>query len=129
MSNNKIRTYQESHWRSIVKAVTWRVVATLTTFFITYYVFMARTKADLLEGIEHDLLELARKQARQNAFEDAVSFAGIVAVFELVIKLVLYYFHERIWQSVNVGWIRKHNRRRKINKIRRDRIRNLITRN
>jgi uncharacterized membrane protein len=120
--------YQESHWRSITKAITWRVIATLTTFGITYFVLMSRLKADLPEGMSHDLLEAARKEARQDAMADAMSLAGIVAVIELILKLFLYYLHERIWQSVNVGWIRKHNRRRKINKIRKERINNLITR-
>lgn len=126
MNKNNPRTYQESHWRSIVKAITWRLIATITTFLITYYVIMSRMKAELPEGIEHEFLELARKQARQNAMEDAMSLAGIVAVIELLIKLFLYYLHERIWQSVNVGWIRKYNRRRKINKIRKKRLKDLL---
>ncbi|MBL6962353.1 MAG: DUF2061 domain-containing protein [Bacteroidetes bacterium] len=129
MNKNYPRTYQESHWRSIVKAITWRVIATFSTFMITYYVIMARMKSDLPEGIEHDLLEQARKMARKNAIQDAMSLAGIVAVIELFIKLLLYYIHERIWQSINVGWIRKYNRKRKLNKIRKRRLRELIGKN
>ena len=56
--------------RTIVKTLTWRVTATLTTFIIAWIV-----TGDLLIG---------------------VSIGGI----EAIAKIFLYYFHERIWNNI-----------------------------
>ena len=72
---------KESHLRSILKAVTWRVIATGTTFGLALFVFR-----------DHP---------------DALEKSTIVAGLELVIKLVIYYLHERAWQSAPRGTIRK----------------------
>lgn len=66
-------THKDAHHRSILKALSWRVVATATTITI---VFVATR-------------------------EWVLSF-GVGAV-EVVTKLVLYYFHERIWYLVGIG--------------------------
>ena len=63
----------ESHRRSIVKALTWRLVATLVTFVVAY----------LFTG-------------------ELVLSAGIGLV-DLGIKLFVYYGHERIWDRINFG--------------------------
>ena len=68
---------KESHLRSILKGITWRILATATTFIITY----------LLTG--------------------EVMLAAKVGVLEFVFKLLIYYFHERLWQMVPRGTIRK----------------------
>jgi uncharacterized membrane protein len=65
--------------RHIFKAITWRIIASLTTFMITYLV----TKD--------------------------VSSGTIVGVFDFVIKMVLYYYHERVWYRINFGI--EHKRR------------------
>ena len=61
----------ESQKRTIIKTMTWRVTASLTTFLIAW----------ILTG---DLLLVA-------------SIGGI----EAIAKIFLYYFHERIWNNIN----------------------------
>ncbi len=73
---------KESKLRSVLKAITWRVIATGTTFTLAYTIFSG------------------------SGCEDALQKSSLVAGLELVIKLVIYYFHERIWQSIPSGTIR-----------------------
>lgn len=68
---------QESHLRSILKGVTWRVLATATTISITY----------VLTG--------------------KIDLAIQVGALEFILKLLIYYLHERAWQRVPRGTIRK----------------------
>ncbi len=68
---------KESHLRSILKGLTWRIIASTTILIITY----------LTTG----------------EMETAVTVAGI----EFFVKLLLYYLHERAWQFVPRGSIRK----------------------
>lgn len=69
--------YRESHIRSILKTLSWRIVATTTTIVIAYFVFGEISSALAVGGIEF--------------------FA----------KMVIYYFHERIWQLAPRGSVRK----------------------
>jgi uncharacterized membrane protein len=125
MDNTQARNkppVKESHARSILKAITWRLIATAATFLIAYFVFLFRAK----QAIDDDLLDetarmLARKEARLHA-KDAMYAAGSIAFFDLFIKLFLYYLHERLWQSINFGWIKRYNRKRKIAKLRKQRL-------
>lgn len=68
---------RESHLRSILKACTWRIVATSATLAISYAV-TGRTSV-------------------------AITIAG----FEGISKMFIYYLHERAWQTVERGTIRK----------------------
>ena len=70
------QTYRESHLRSIVKAFSWRFVSTCTTFVIVYIV------------------------------TSELSVATSIAGMEVVIKMILYYFHERAWQLLPRGSFR-----------------------
>jgi len=70
--NNEI-----SKKRHILKAITWRIIASATTFIIAYLFF----KDD------------------PHATEKATG----VAITESVIKMGLYYFHERVWYKSNFG--------------------------
>ena len=63
--------------RHLAKTITWRVIASSTTFILAYLFF----KDD----------------------ESAISKATGVAAAETVIKMALYYFHERIWYKSNFG--------------------------
>ena len=67
---------KESRLRSLLKACSWRVIATLTTSGIAF-------------GITGEV-------------DTAVMIGGI----ELVLKLFIYYLHERAWQAVPRGTIR-----------------------
>jgi adenylylsulfate kinase len=64
---------RESHLRSVIKAVSWRIFATMTTMIITYC-------------ITHKL-----------------SFAIYVGLFEFISKIALFYLHERIWGVIPFG--------------------------
>ena len=68
---------KESRLRSILKAFTWRIIATATTMTVTYFV------------------------------TDDMSTAGVVGVFDFFLKMLLYYLHERGWQMVPRGSIRQ----------------------
>jgi uncharacterized membrane protein len=63
--------------RHIVKTITWRVIASVTTFILAFVFF----KED------------------PNALEKASG----VAIAESVIKMALYYYHERFWYKSNFG--------------------------
>ncbi len=74
MNNDK--EMRESRLRSVLKAFTWRIVATLTTIVIAF----------LVVG------EVAL----------AVAIGGI----EFFVKFIIYYLHERAWQLVPRGTVR-----------------------
>lgn len=59
--------------RSIIKSISWRVIGTLDTILISWFI---TGKLDL-----------------------AFSIGSI----ELVTKMVLYFFHERVWNSIKWG--------------------------
>ena len=63
----------EGHSRSLVKAVTWRVLGSIDTFLLSW-LFTGSPKA-----------------------------AGAIASTEVLTKILLYYFHERIWSSIKWG--------------------------
>jgi len=69
--------YKESHLRSLLKATSWRILATLTTTAIAYFI--------------------------TGEVETALTIGSI----EFVLKFVIYYFHERAWQLVPRGGIRR----------------------
>jgi len=59
--------------RHLLKAITWRIIASLTSFFLAWGV-TGNIKAGLSIGAA-----------------------------DVVIKFVLYYFHERVWYSYDFG--------------------------
>ncbi len=75
-------TQKESHTRSILKAITWRAIATSTTFILAYTIFSTTDCDEVLEK------------------------STLVAGLELVLKLLIYYLHERAWQMAPRGVIR-----------------------
>ena len=80
-------TNKESKTRSILKAISWRFLASTTTFLLAYFIFSNSNCEDVLEK------------------------STIIAALESVIKIVIYYFHERAWQLAPRGSIRKMFRR------------------
>ena len=60
----------DSHLRSIIKTFSWRILATVTTMLVAY----------LITG--------------------QVDTAIAIGSIEFLLKLLLYYFHERIWLLV-----------------------------
>ncbi len=67
--------------RSLVKAITWRIVGSLDTFIVSF------TIASLFH---HPLA-------------GAATLAGSIASTETVTKIFLYFFHERVWARVRWG--------------------------
>lgn len=67
----------ESHVRTIMKALSWRFVATLVTFSVAW----------LVTG--------------------KLTFAVEIGVADTLIKLGAYYFHERLWIRVQFGKLKK----------------------
>jgi uncharacterized membrane protein len=63
----------ESHPRSLVKAVSWRILGSLDTFFWSL----------IMTG--------------------SMKVAGSIALFEILSKVFLFYFHERLWDLVPWG--------------------------
>lgn len=67
----------ETHVRSVAKAVSWRIVATLTTVLLVYL------------------------------FTGNLVVSGGVGLTELLSKLLIYYVHERVWNAIGFGRIKK----------------------
>lgn len=65
--------FKETKLRSITKAISWRLIASLATFLLVYLV-TGQLKLSL--GI------------------------GILDIF---LKMILYFFHERVWNLINWG--------------------------
>lgn len=59
--------------RSIFKTMTWRFIATIDTIILV----------TIITG--------------------ELKFGLTIGLMEIITKIVLYYFHERIWQSINYG--------------------------
>jgi len=69
----KERNKEEKLKRSIAKTASWRVVGTLATVIISY----------IITG--------------------TLALAFSIGIVELVSKLVLYFFHERVWNKIKWG--------------------------
>ena len=63
----------EKHYRSFVKAVSWRATGTVDTIIISY----------LVTG--------------------TLKFALSIGFVELFTKIGLYYVHERVWNKISLG--------------------------
>jgi uncharacterized membrane protein len=64
---------REAHRRSVMKAVSWRVLGSVDTFVLGWF------------------------------FTGHAGVAGAIASTEVLTKMVLYYFHERAWSAVRWG--------------------------
>lgn len=59
--------------RSLVKALTYRIFGTLVSFVVVY------------------------------AFTREGNLATLVAIWETVLKIIIYYWHERVWNRIQWG--------------------------
>jgi uncharacterized membrane protein len=64
---------REAHGRSLAKAVSWRIFASIDTFIISFFV------------------------------TGKISLAGTIAAVEVMTKLAIYYLHERAWAAIPWG--------------------------
>jgi len=72
-ASSKTDKKSEAHYRSVVKSISWRLVGTMDTIFISW----------LITG--------------------EVKTALTIGSIEVVTKMVLYYFHERTWTKIKWG--------------------------
>lgn len=87
-SPKKISTVRDRPVKSVFKAITWRVIASGTTWVLAWFFF----KNDPL----------------------AVQKASGIALAESVLKIILYFLHERLWNTVRWGRMRVIIRRNSI---------------
>ena len=64
---------RDAHSRSFAKAVSWRITGSIDTFILSW----------IITG-------------------DA-KIAGAISAVEVVTKIILFYFHERIWAKIHWG--------------------------
>jgi len=66
-------TAKDAHWRSVAKAFSWRMTGTADTIIISWII--------------------TRK----------LYIAFSIGFVEFFTKMLLYYLHERLWESVKIG--------------------------
>jgi uncharacterized membrane protein len=71
------RGMADKHYRSLVKAVSWRLTGSLDTMIISF----------LITG--------------------QIKFALAISGVELFTKIGLYYVHERVWEKVPLGRVKE----------------------
>ena len=71
------KVIRESRLRSVLKALSWRVLATLTTIVIAYFIM-----GDMQTALK-------------------------IGAVEVVAKMAIYYLHERAWAQVPLGTLRR----------------------
>ena len=85
--------YRDTPQRSLIKALTYRITATSVMFIVFVIILRTSTQRDIYESM---------------------STAGLISVVDFVLKLAIYYFHERIWSGIIWGkywrrhyWVRR----------------------
>ncbi len=73
LSEEEIISNSESPIRSILKSISWRVVGTIDTVLISWLVI------------------------------GDISLAFAIGSVELITKMILYFFHERMWNKIKWG--------------------------
>jgi uncharacterized membrane protein len=76
-SQTKRRPVMEKPSRSLLKSISWRIVATLTTVVLVFI------------------------------FGRDLTLASLVGITEFIAKFVIYYVHERVWNLSGFGRERK----------------------
>lgn len=64
---------KEKAYRSVVKTISWRTVGTIDTIVISYFI------------------------------TGNLAMAASIGSIEVVTKMILYYFHERGWNKIQLG--------------------------
>ncbi|OQA01243.1 MAG: hypothetical protein BWY69_01441 [Planctomycetes bacterium ADurb.Bin401] len=66
----------ESHLRSILKGITWRLGGTTVTIIVAWL------------------------------FTDNLHIAAKIGILETVLKISVFYIHERMWNRINIGKVK-----------------------
>lgn len=84
---------KDSPYRSVFKAISWRLIASGATFIISFVIF---------------------RQMTEKTYAEVLETATIITSIEMVAKLILYYLHERLWTNIVWGkyWQRQALKRR-----------------
>ena len=72
-----------ARWRSLAKAVTWRVFGSLVTFVLSFVIVY------LLGHRRHPM--------------EAAQVGGALAAGETLTKILLFYIHDRVWEWLPFG--------------------------
>ncbi len=99
MAKEKVtKINKDNPWRSLMKAISWRILASGATFLISFFIF---------------------KQYTDKSDNEILQTASVITSVDVVAKLILYYLHERMWTNIKWGkyWERRA-RRRQIKKMR-----------
>jgi uncharacterized membrane protein len=67
----------DKHYRSLIKGVSWRVTGSIDTLIISYFV------------------------------TQKLSWALSIMSVEFFTKVLLYYFHERVWEKLSFGRVKE----------------------
>ena len=94
----EIEETKDSPGRSFMKALSWRVIASGTTFIITFIIF--------------------RRYSEKN-FDEVVQTASFITIIDFFAKILFYYLHERMWTNIRWGkyWRRNYWNRRAWRKL------------
>jgi uncharacterized membrane protein len=91
---------KDSPSRSVFKALSWRLIASGSTFIISFTIFT---------------------QTTETAFKEIIGVVSLITAVDIVAKLILYYLHERLWTNIVWGkewrqkaWRKKYRRMHKI---------------
>ena len=66
----------EKPYRSVAKTISWRTVGTLDTIIISYFI------------------------------TGSLVMAASIGSIEVITKMILYYFHERVWNKLKFGIVK-----------------------
>lgn len=72
-SMSNIEGVHEEHKRSMLKTVSWRIIATSTTMFLVYF------------------------------FTGKLELTVTVGIGDVLLKMLFYFLHERVWDRITFG--------------------------
>ncbi len=92
--DDSLTQIKDSPTRSFLKALSWRLIASATTFLITFIIF---------------------KNATDKTVNEVLQAAWYVTMVEFSAKILIYYLHERMWTNIRWGkyWQRSYWARRR----------------
>ena len=93
--------------RHILKTLTWRLIASFDTWILMFVV--PSLLIFLLKKFDSDSIKIEQLESIATKEHRAV-VATVIMSCEVVTKMLLYYFHERIWYKINLGV--KHTRKK-----------------
>lgn len=77
-----VNNLKDTPWRSLTKALTYRILASGAMFVIFFILFRSYTS---------------------RTFNESIGDATIISVIDFVVKLAIYYAHERVWTNIKWG--------------------------